>query len=164
MLANKVRIKGFLLEAVVLVFLVLIVLSIPAILKIALKTPIPLATVESSSMIPSLNIGDVVIIVGVNPRDIKVGDIIVYDKVSLIPSKKPAILPLKTPIIHRVIDIVEVEGKVFFITKGDANVAKDSWYVPEEGVLGKTVTINGYPLRIPYVGYFSIFLHNFIGK
>jgi len=152
------------LEAVTLVFLILIVLSIPTILKIALKTPIPLATVESSSMIPTLNIGDVVIIVGVNPRDIKVGDIIVFDKVSLIPSKKSALLSLRTPVIHRVISIVEVEGELFFVTKGDANVAKDSWYVPEEGVLGKTVTINGYPLRIPYVGYFSLFLHNFIGR
>jgi len=133
-------------------------------LKIALRTPVPLATVESSSMIPTLNIGDVVIIVGVDPNDIKVGDIIVYNKVSLMPSKKPAILPLKTPIIHRVIGVVKVEDKVFFITKGDANIAKDSWYVPPEGVLGKAVMINEYPLRIPYVGYFSLFLHNLIGR
>jgi len=151
------------LEALVLLFLVLIVLSIPTMLKIALGTPIPLATVESSSMVPTLNIGDVVIIIGVNPEDIKVGDIIVYNKVSLIPSEKSAVLPLKTPIIHRVIGIVKVKDKVFFITKGDANIAKDSWYVPQEGVLGKAIMINGYPLRIPYVGYFSLFIHNLIG-
>ena len=163
MSANKLWSRNVL-EALVLLLLVLMILSIPTMLKIALRTPIPLATVESSSMIPTLNIGDVVIIVGVGPEDIKVGDIIVYNKVSLMPSKKSAILPLKTPIIHRVIGIVKVEDKVFFITKGDANIAKDSWYVPPEGVLGKAVMINGYPLRIPYVGYFSLFLHNLIGR
>ncbi len=158
---DKLQFKNVL-EVLVLLFLVLVVLSIPAVLKILLRTPIPLAVVESSSMVPTLNIGDVVIIVGVNPEDVKVGDIIVYNKVSFTASKEPVILSLKTPIIHRVIGIIKVGDRVFFITKGDANIAKDSWYIPQEGVLGEAVMLNGYPLRIPYVGYFSLFLHNLI--
>ncbi len=146
-------------EVTFLIVAIVLVLTLPFLLKVALNTSIPLAAVESSSMIPTLNIGDVVVIVGVNPEDIKVNDIIVYNKVVPNPSPKSVIISLRTPIIHRVIDIVNVEGKIFFITKGDGNIVRDSWYVPEEGVLGKAVMINGYPLRVPYVGYFSLFFH-----
>jgi len=146
-------------EVTFLIVAIVLALMLPFLLKVVLNTSIPLAAVESSSMIPTLNIGDVVIIVGVNPEDIKVNDIIVYNKVVLKPSPESAIIPLRTPIIHRVVGMVNVNGRIFFITKGDGNIVRDSWYVPEEGVLGKAVMINGYPLRVPYVGYFSLFFH-----
>ncbi len=148
-------------NAIFILILALMLLS-PIILRAWLNTSVPLAAVESSSMVPTLNIGDVVVIVGVKPDDIKVGDIIVFNKV-VYSIRKGYVKKLKTPIVHRVVDIIERNGVKYFKTKGDANPLPDQWYVPEDAVLGKVLCINGEPFRIPYVGYFSIFFHNIIG-
>ena len=148
-------------NAIFILILALMLLS-PIILRVWLNTSVPLAAVESSSMVPTLNIGDVVVIVGVKPDDIKVGDIIVFNKV-VYSIRKGYVKKIKTPIVHRVVDIIERNGIKYFKTKGDANPLPDQWYVPEDAVLGKVLCINGEPFRIPYVGYFSIFFHNIIG-
>jgi len=68
----------------------------------------PVMAVVSSSMEPTLYRGDLVVIKGVNPDDIQVGDIIVYyNRFKHI------------PVVHRVVDIQIIDGKRYFITKGD---------------------------------------------
>ncbi|OYT60513.1 MAG: signal peptidase I [Desulfurococcales archaeon ex4484_217_1] len=148
-------------NAIFILVLALMLLS-PIILRMLLNTSIPLAAVESSSMVPTLNIGDVVVIVGVKPEDIKPGDIIVFDKV-VYSLKKGYVRKLRTPIVHRVVNVIIKNGVKYFRTKGDANPLPDQWYVPEDAILGKVLCINGEPFRIPYVGYFSILFHNIIG-
>lgn len=151
-----------LVEDMLLIFAIAAVLVLPLALNAFLNTSIPLAAVESTSMVPTLNIGDVVIVTGVNPENIKIGDIIVFNKIVHLPGKNYE-KQLQTPIVHRVIDIIEKGGLRYFKTKGDANPLPDHWYVPEDAVLGKVLCLGNEPFRIPYVGYFSIFFHNIIG-
>jgi len=59
------------------------------------------------------------------------------------------------PIVHRVIDIDKEDGKLYFITKGDANNNKDKEPVPGGRVLGKVIG------RVPYVGWVKIILTDY---
>jgi signal peptidase len=71
----------------------------------------PVMAVVSSSMEPTFSKGDLVVIKGVEPEEIKVGDIIVYYN------------PFKhIPVVHRVVAIEEMDGRRYFITKGDNNL------------------------------------------
>ncbi|WP_457555276.1 signal peptidase I [Candidatus Pyrohabitans sp.] len=70
----------------------------------------PVMAVVSSSMEPTFSKGDLVVIKGIAPEEVKVGDIIVYYN------------PFKhIPVVHRVVAIEEIDGKRYFITKGDNN-------------------------------------------
>jgi len=104
---------------------------------------VPFLVVESGSMYPVLKVGDVIMISGVRPEDLKVGDVIVY--------YKPGTSQL---IVHRV---VKITGSGVY-TKGDANPGIDIWCpIPYENIVGRW---NGF--KIPYwlgVGYLSLFLN-----
>jgi signal peptidase len=119
------------------------------ILQIALNTSTPMVVVVSGSMEPNINKGDLLFIQGVDPEDIEIGDVIVYDAYGLWWGAP------EDPIVHRVVDIEEDDGKLYFITKGDANELKDKEPVPENRVLGKVVG------RIPYVGWVKIILTDY---
>ena len=119
------------------------------ILQITLNTSTPMVVVVSGSMEPNINKGDLLFIQGVDPEDIQVGDVIVYDAHGLWVGAP------EDPIVHRVIDIDEDDDKLYFITKGDANDLKDKEPVPENRVLGKVVG------RIPYVGWVKIILTDY---
>lgn len=83
-------------------------------LKIALHTDSPLVIVISGSMEPTFYRGDVVLLEGVPPSEIKVGDVVVY--------RRPY---TRYPIIHRVRDIIEYNGKRCFVIQGDNNWIHD---------------------------------------
>ncbi|AEH24771.1 signal peptidase I [Pyrococcus yayanosii] len=105
-------------ETVALILLILLVLGIQTGLKVILHTDSPLVIVVSGSMEPVFYRGDVVLLEGVKPEDVKVGDVIVY--------KSPL---SKYPIIHRVrkIKTVEIGGReeLCFVTWGDNNQIPD---------------------------------------
>jgi len=112
----------------------------------ALKTETPLVAVMSNSMYPAIHKGDVLIVKGVDPQDIKIGDIIVYKA------------PSGMRIVHRVINITN-EG--YFITRGDNNPAADqdvgiSPPVNPNMVLGRVV------FRIPYIGWVKVIFSEII--
>lgn len=98
------------------------------------------AVVRSGSMVPSIQLGDMVISKVVGPNDIKIGDVISYRTDNGI------------PIIHRVVGLIEKDGKILFETKGDANDAKDSMPVPQEKVIGRFV------YKVSRVGYVVQFI------
>jgi signal peptidase I len=102
-------------------------------------------TVLTGSMAPKINPGDIIIDKNTKPENIKVGDIITY-KVS------EEIL-----ITHRVIEVVNKEGRSAFKTKGDANNVDDNNLVTEEQLVGR------YFFRIPYAGYISNFARSIYG-
>ena len=87
------------------------------------------------------NTGDVMAILGIKPKDIKIGDVIVF---------KSNIR--KEPIIHRVVEIKKAGDKAQFVTKGDhnSNSGPDDKNIEENRVLGKAV------FRLPLVGYVKI--------
>src|SRR3989344_7031887 len=84
------------------------------------------------------NKGDIMILKGVQPKDIKTGDVVVYENNFN-----------KNPIIHRVVEIKSKEGKYYFTTKGDNNNASDPLEVFEDQIknTGKAV------FRIPLLGW-----------
>ena len=94
--------------------------------------------IASGSMQPTLNVGDMVIVLSTPAKTIKIGDIIQYQTA-------------QEPTIHRVIDKYEAGGTTWFITQGDANNAPDD-PVNERQVMGKVV------LTIPKLGWVSIYL------
>ena len=71
--------------------------------------------VETGSMEPQFNIGDLIVTKKVNKEDIKVNDVITYIAENG-----------KDTITHRVTQIIEQDGQTFYRTKGDNNNSEDS--------------------------------------
>lgn len=125
-----------------IVILIGLVYGTPKALAFFLETDYPMASITSGSMWPALKKGDLVLIKGVDGKEeIKVDDIIVY--------RNP-----KGFTIHRVIEINEDT----LVTKGDANNVKDSPIKYEE-VIGKTLTFNNKPFRIPFLGKIGLLIN-----
>ena len=94
--------------------------------------------IASGSMQPTLNPGDITLIINAPPTTIKIGDIIQYQTAD-------------APIIHRVIDIYTSGNTLWFVTQGDANNAPDN-PINARNIMGKVV------FTIPQLGWISIFL------
>ncbi len=122
-------------------------------LRAALTTEHPLLVVSSESMVPTLHVGDLIIVRGVNVNDIKAapypnGDIIVFRS-----PIDPNVL-----IVHRAVGKAYEDGEPTFITKGDRAFSPDPWRVKGEQVVGKVV------FRIPLLGYATLFFQTPTGR
>lgn len=114
-----------------------------------------LNVVVSGSMEPVMYRGDIVVLEQANllgfhefsPEDVKVGDIVVYNAAWH-----------EGPVIHRVIDIGQINGTTVFKIKGDNNNVADPYYVTKGQIKSRVLTFNGHPLIIPKVGYISIWI------
>lgn len=86
------------------------------------------------------NKGDIMILKGIEPKDIKIGDVVVYESPNY-----------KNPIIHRVVEIKN-NGDFKLITKGDNNFDADSNEVTQDQIkrTGKAI------MRIPLLGWIKI--------
>jgi signal peptidase I len=145
-------------------------------MQLSLGTSAPLRVVESGSMcVPydgtcegwisldhpfaqTLHKGDIIIIQAVNPADLNANypnsDIIVYRNPNGV-----------TPIVHRIVDKQEINGTLYFKTKGDGNgpvtwPAIPNYYdnipdtkgVPQNLIEGKVI------LRIPWFGWITLLM------
>ena len=117
------------------------------VLKLVLNTESPLMVVSSGSMIPTLNVGDIILVRGADPNSITVGTIIIFHSP----------YDYQMPIVHRVIAISNEGNSVFFQTKGDNNPGPDGWSVPGENLMGV------YVAKLPYVGLISLELRGPLG-
>lgn len=110
-----------------------------------------LYTIISPSMVPNINVYDVVIDLRVDdPEDIEIGDVITFY------SDSPELHG--GTITHRVISIIkEKNGSYSYQTKGDNNLIEDSTVVPYEKIVGKVA------LRIPQLGRVQFFLASSFG-
>ena len=111
-------------------------------LQIAFGTQNPFYVVASGSMIPVLEVYDVLIVSGHEPfNNLEVGDIIVFDR----PSDHNRV------IVHRVASIVDEDPRTIR-TKGDANPASipgTDFPITEEEYIGKVA------YTLPQVGYIT---------
>ena len=109
-------------------------------LQVAFGTQNPFYVVASGSMIPALEVYDVLVVQGHEPfEEIDVGDIIVFDR----PSDHNRV------IVHRVVSIIDDEPKTIR-TQGDANPASipgTDFPITEEEYIGKVAYV------LPQVGY-----------
>lgn len=141
---------------------ILVAFSVHQASGLILNTELPIVTVSSKSMVPTLNVGDIVIIKGQETYEL--GDVIVFAGWET------------EPIIHRAVaignypDVEKLEGwneltdkyigemaygkGKIYITRGDNNLRCDQcagrFPVEEKRVYGKSVA------RIPYLGWVKI--------
>ncbi|OGF71055.1 signal peptidase I [Candidatus Giovannonibacteria bacterium RIFCSPHIGHO2_12_FULL_44_22] len=133
------KILKFFLNIVIYAAIVgVIVWGLPKYLTKKLGTDYPIAAITSGSMWPALHIGDLVLIQAVSKEDLEVGDIIVWQND-------------KGFTIHRIAKLNENT----LVTKGDGNFTEDA-PVKYSDVIGRTVYRDGNPVRIPYMGYISV--------
>lgn len=117
------------------------------VLRIGLNAESPLMVVSSGSMIPTLNVGDIIIVRGVDPQAVTVGTIIIFHSP----------VDYEMPIVHRVIAVDHQGNGLFFETKGDNNPVADGWRVPAQNLMGV------YVAKVPYVGLLSLELRGPLG-
>ena len=113
-------------------------------LQFYLQTPTPLLAVESESMEPTLYRGDLVVVRSVDPATLQVGDIVIYDGSMVFDSD--------VPIVHRIIEIIESSGNLFFRTKGDNNLGPDPETRSESDILAKVIG------SVRYLGFVTLLL------
>ena len=114
-----------------------------------------LNVVVSGSMEPAFYRGDIVLIqkadfFGINefnPDDVQVGDVVVYDAAWY-----------DQPVIHRIIDIKEINGTTMYVIKGDNNDSPDPYYVTSDQIQERVVTLGDSLVVIPKIGYLSLWL------
>ena len=96
-------------------------------------------------MTGSLNKGDAVIACKVKEENIQSNDIIVFQTGDKI-------------LIHRVVEIENINGVNHYRTKGDVNGTRDNVDITMDKIYGKVY------LRIPYIATTSVWLSEFMQK
>ncbi len=140
--------KGELLKTVAMFALVVICVGgFWLALRVALRTEFPLHAVVSESMVPTLQVGDLLVVQGIlKASEInaipETGDVIVFRS-----PRNPSEF-----IVHRAITKTHKDDSYYFRTKGDNNRSQDAWEVHESLVIGRVVG------RIPLLGYLKIYL------
>lgn len=100
------------------------------------------------------NKGDIIILYRANSDKLKVGDVITFNS-----------LDKNTyPIIHRIIEINQINTTYIYQTKGDNNARQifveghlDEYNIKENDLVGKGI------LKIPYLGYVKLIFTDFVG-
>ncbi len=104
--------------------------------------------VLTDSMYPEIESGDLIICHTAEAKDIKVNDIISFFD----PAGNGTSI-----VTHRVIEIVEENGEIFFRTRGDNNNTEDKKLVPAENLVGI------YKTRIAGAGHIAMFMQSTAG-
>ena len=118
------------------------------VLKASLKTQYPVMVVVSESMIPTLGVGDFIL----------VGRIQDFDDVVAEPQPEGDILVFLKPgtsdeyIVHRAVEKTNNNGEWYFVTKGDNNAVQDGRSVKESNIMGRVIG------NIPILGYFPMLI------
>lgn len=110
----------------------------------------PFQVVLSDSMYPQIKTGDAIVISDLDPADVEVGEVIVFQD----PEEKGQF------VIHRVVSIEDAGTVLFFTTKGDNNPSPDPGKVPTgELVGGVAVKLAGFGSFLDFIstprGYVS---------
>ncbi len=99
------------------------------------------SVIVSGSMLPVIQVGDVIIVQKAPAAEVRTGDIIQFKTESI-------------RVAHRVIDIKEENKQRVLITKGDNNQSADTDPVLPEQVVGRVIGI------IPKIGWPSMVIHS----
>jgi signal peptidase len=95
--------------------------------------------IATGSMTGEINVGDMAIYESYDDQEIEIGQVIVFKKRS-------------SKVVHRVVKKENVDGIVRYYTKGDIYEELDEGYVLKEDIIGLA------RVRVPYVGYPTIWL------
>jgi signal peptidase len=100
-----------------------------------------LIVVATESMTGEINKGDAVLYRRYDGQPIEEGQVIVFER-------------NRTKVIHRVVDIQNIDGALRYYTKGDANEENDAGYVTEPEIIGLT------DHKIPLIGYPTVWIRD----
>ncbi len=144
----------------------------------ALNNPNPIVVVPSGSMcIPydglcngwdhpfarTLHVGDLLVLQGLNPKDYNTNypysDIIVFHN-----PRNPDEL-----IVHRIVSAEDINGTLYFRTKGDGNsfdkwpsipqaTEYDPWAIPPSPGVPQDLVVGKVVLRVPWLGHIVLFM------
>ena len=125
-------------------------------LRYAFQTEFPLLAVASGSMIPTLDVGDLILVQGfsnaceVNAASYPEGDIIVFHKPGL----------ENELIVHRAVSKVENDDTCYFETKGDHNSIADKWSGPEtwDNKISERLLVGKVVGKVPWLGHIPLFM------
>lgn len=102
--------------------------------------------IGSESMTGTVNKGDSIIYKKYDENNsIELGDIVVINKDDI-------------QVVHRVIEVKNVNGEIRYTTKGDANQDSDDGYITQNDIVGI------YKFKIAYIGYPSLWLRDIFSK
>jgi len=99
--------------------------------------------IATESMTGALNKGDLIVYEAYDDQYLSEQDVVVYQKSD-------------ARIVHRIVMIERVDGANRYYTKGDANQEPDDGFITDASIEGVVL------FRVPYVGYASIWLREFI--
>lgn len=139
--------------AVAILVLVMVFFGGTFILQNVMGTKYPMMVVVSQSMVPTLGVGDFILVGKISSFDTILagpppnGDILVFRRSTL----------QEEYIVHRAIEKYLDDGEWSFLTKGDNNLFPDGVPILENNVVGKVVG------RVPILGYFSLFIKTISG-
>jgi signal peptidase I len=135
--SGSLHLAGRILSWILVVAAAIVAASLLAVTIGPKLLPYQALVVRSGSMSPTIRTGSIVFYKKVNADNVKVGDIIVFDKPGQTNEK----------VTHRVYKISNGATGRYFTTKGDANGAPDSWRVPAVG----TGWVSAF--HVPAIGY-----------
>lgn len=116
-----------------LIFLLIIALMVSVVYTTS-KQKVPqffsysILRVISPSMTPEIPVGSYILIKKVDPKELKEGDIISFYSTDPLIYMKPN--------THRIVEIKNENGKLSFITKGDANAVNDAAVASDSNLIG----------------------------
>lgn len=93
---------------------------------------------QKFSMGNGFNKGDILLVTRADPDNLEIGDIIIFN------------VNQRNPVIHRIIDIKEINGKKVFSTLGDNNWAQFEW---EKEILESQLVGKAALKLVPYIGW-----------
>ena len=105
-------------------------------------------------LINGFNKGDIMVLKGKSPKNIKIGDIIVFWSYK------------KDPIIHRIVKKWQENGVYYFQTKGDnynTNPTSIKTPVLDETKISQDQIVGNAVVRIPLLGYIKIWFVQLLG-
>ena len=96
--------------------------------------------IATGSMEPQISVGDAVLVSKLDTGALEVGDVIQFRRGDY-------------TVIHRIVEIIQEDGALSYVTKGDANNAKDAGAVSAGDVVGKVIA------TVPGAGRWTLWLH-----
>lgn len=137
----KMKYKGIIFYLPIAIIIFILVILVSGLFKYQM------IAIASNSMNPVFYRGDAIVMEKYDGKDsIKVGDILVFESSGAM-------------IIHRVIEVIDVENEVSaYRTKGDNNDVPDPKIVTDGQIIGK------FKFGVKFIGYPSVMLQNMLKK
>ena len=103
-----------------------------------------LLVIATPSMTGELNVGDAIVYERYDGEVIQNGTVVVFGKDE------------DTTIVHRVVDVQQIDGQIRYTTKGDANEGDDAGYITAESIRGIVL------FKVSHIGHPTLWLRELL--